>query len=207
MKILRAEEEEALSEALRVLSEGGLVGFPTETFYGLGADPFNPAAIERLYEVKRRRRDKPVLLLLGDREEVGRLVEEIPPVAELLMEHFWPGPLTIVFRARTDIPPWLTAETGTVALRVSSHPLARDLPRLFRGPVTGTSANLSEEPPARTAEEVAHYFPEIDLILDGGPCPGEKPSTLVSVVSERVELLRPGAVPWEKIEKLLKSFS
>ncbi|RUM89775.1 MAG: threonylcarbamoyl-AMP synthase [Thermodesulfatator sp.] len=207
MRILPAEEEEALSEALRILSEGGVLGFPTETFYGLAVDPFNPRAIERLYQMKRRLREKPVLLLIGDPEEVKLLAEEIPPVAEALMERFWPGPLTLVFRARAEVPSWLTAETGTVALRVSSHPLARELPRLFRGPITGTSANLSEEPPARTAEEVAHYFPEIDLVLDGGPCPGERPSTLVSVVSEKVELLRPGAVPWEKIEEVLNLFS
>ncbi len=202
MRILRAEEEEALSEALRILSEGGIVGFPTETFYGLAADPFNALAIQRLYALKRRRRDKPVLLLLSDLEEVVRWVEEIPEVAQKLMERFWPGPLTLVFKARPEIPSWITAETGTVALRVSSHPLARELPRLFGNPITGTSANLSEEPPARTAEEVAHYFPEIDLILDGGPTPGGLPSTLVSVVGDKIQVLRPGVIPEEELEAL-----
>ncbi len=205
MKILRAEEEEALSEALRVLSEGGIVGLPTETFYGLAVDPFSEVAVRRLYTLKRRRREKPVLLLIGDPEEVERLAAEVPEVARELMARFWPGPLTLVFRARPEVPPWVTAETGTVALRVSSHPLAREIPRLFGRAVTGTSANLSEEPPATSAEEVAHYFPDIDLILDGGPTPGRKPSTLVSVVSGRPELLRPGEIPWESLEKVVES--
>ena len=205
MRILRAEEEEALSEALRVLSEGGVVALPTETFYGLAVDPFSELAVKRLYEVKRRRRDKPVLLLVGDAGEVERFAAEVPEAARELMARFWPGPLTLVFRARPEVPPWVTAETGTVALRVSSHPLAREIPRLFGTAVTGTSANLSEEPPARTAEEVAHYFPDIDLVLDGGPTPGRKPSTLVSVVSSKPELLRPGEIPWETIEKVLES--
>ncbi len=205
MRILRAEEEEALSEALKILRDGGVVALPTETFYGLAVDPLHRPAVEHLYALKRRRREKPVLLLLGDLGELERWVEEVPRVARVLIESFWPGPLTLVFRARAEVPSWVTAETGTVALRLSAHPLAREIPRLFGRPVTGTSANLSGEHPACTAEEVAHYFPEVDLILDGGATPGRKPSTLVSVVSGRPELLRPGEIPWETLEKVVES--
>ncbi len=196
---LSADHPEALTEALRVLEAGGVVALPTETFYGLAVDPFRKEAVERLYRLKERQRNKPLLLLIGSREDLKELVAEIPEIAERLMEVFWPGPLTLVFRASGRVPSWITAGTGTVALRLSSHPLARELPRLFGKPVTGTSANLSGAPPAETPEEIERYFPEIDFILDGGRTPGGLPSTLVSVVGGELRVLRPGAVPEEAL--------
>lgn len=199
--VLRVENREAFSAAIKVLFSGGVVAFPTETFYGLAVDPFSESAVKRLYTLKRREPGKPVILLLGDLKDLDRLVAEVPKIARELMARFWPGPLTLVFRARSEVPSWITGTTRTVAVRLSSHPVARTLPRLFGKPITGTSANLSGYPPARTPEEVRRYFPQIDFVFEGGTSPGERPSTLVSVVKGKPELLRPGVIPWEEVIK------
>ncbi|OAQ21035.1 L-threonylcarbamoyladenylate synthase [Thermosulfurimonas dismutans] len=200
-RTIKAESPEALDEAVKILSSGGVVAFPTETFYGLAVDPFSESAVKRLYALKKREPGKPVILLIGDLEDLKQLVTEIPKIAQELAARFWPGPLTLVFRARPEVPPWITGGTETIAVRLSSHPVARKLPQLFGKPITGTSANPSGQPPARTAEEVEGYFPRIDLVLDGGPSPGERPSTLVSVVEGKPVLLRPGVIPWEEVVK------
>ncbi len=193
---------EIIKAAVSVLRGGGVVALPTETYYGLAVDPFSESAVQRLFRLKKRPQEKPILLLLGSREMLIQVVAEIPPWAERLMEYFWPGPLTLVFKARQDLPRSLTAGTDTVAVRLPSHLLPIRLSQGFSKPITGTSANLSGGPPATRAEEVERIFPEVDLVLDGGKSPGGLPSTIVSVVNFPPRLIRPGKIPWEEIRSL-----
>lgn len=198
---------EVIKAAVSVLKSGGVVALPTETYYGLAVDPFSESAVQRLFRLKKRPQENPILLLLGSQEMLAQVVVEIPLWAKRLMEHFWPGPLTLVFKARRDLPASLTAGTDTVAVRLSSHPLPTRLSQAFSKPITGTSANLSGGPPATSAEEIKRVFPEVDLILDGGESPGGLPSTIVSVAEFPPRLIRPGKIPWEKIQSLVKQYA
>ncbi|MDZ7641208.1 MAG: L-threonylcarbamoyladenylate synthase [Desulfurivibrio sp.] len=185
-----------LTKAAAVIAAGGVVAFPTETYYGLAVDPFNAAALQRLFTVKQRPDDKPILTLVAERQMLSRLVSRVPAPYEGLMDAFWPGPLTLIFAARPELPPDLTAHSGTVGVRISSHPTARALAAACGGPITATSANLSGRPAAVSAAEVAAQFTAgIDLILDGGSTPGGVGSTLVGLVNDELQVLREGVVP------------
>lgn len=177
----------------RVLQESGLVALPTESFYGLAVAPFDEQALARLWEVKGRSEGKPILLLIGDRSQLGLFVQTIPPAASVLMNIFWPGPLTVVFPASGRLSDAVTAGTGSVGIRLSAWQPLRDLLRQV-GPVTGTSANREGVPPPRTAEEVQHSFGDaLDLIIDAGPTPGGRPSTVVDVRGP-IRIVREGAI-------------
>ncbi len=192
--------ETAFVRCRDVVAAGGVIAFPTDTFYGLGADPGNPAAVKRLFEIKKRESDQPVLLLIADPGEVGQWAQEIPPRAADLMERFWPGPLTLVFKARTDVPAELTAGTGTIGLRIPGNELTRSLLRYLGHGLTGTSANISGRPSPVTAEEAAASLgAAVDLVLNGGRTAGEKPSTVVAVDTGLPRVLREGAIPSEEI--------
>ncbi|CAK8719347.1 YrdC-like domain-containing protein [Candidatus Electrothrix laxa] len=188
-----------------MLSQGGLIAFPTETYYGLGVDPFNVEALERLFAVKQRQSGKPVLVLVAEQAQVTELVAEVPAVLRGLMAAFWPGPLTLVFPGRSTLPALLTGGTGNIGIRHSPHPLASQLLRAFGGPITATSANRSGAPPATMAAEVLDSFgAEIDLILDGGTTPGGAGSTLVGCdQKQQLCCLRAGVVPFEDIVKVV----
>jgi L-threonylcarbamoyladenylate synthase len=191
-----------LEGAARILQLGGIVAFPTETYYGLAVDPFNEQALTRLFQAKDRPSVKPVLVLVAEREQVSRLVREIPPVARSLMDRFWPGPLTLVLPARPEISPLLTGGTGTVGVRLSPHPLAAALLRVFGGPLTATSANRSGEAPAATAGEVRAAFGDaLDMILDGGRTPGKTASTLVRISGDRISCLREGCISFAEVRQ------
>ncbi|MCS7279474.1 MAG: L-threonylcarbamoyladenylate synthase [Thermodesulfobacteriaceae bacterium] len=194
---------EALQKIVKLLKEDKVGAIPTETFYGLAANPFSEKALTRLFFLKKRPPDKPILLLIGTKEELFKLVQEVPPLAERLIENFWPGPLTIVFEAKNILSPFLTAKTGTIGVRLSSSPLIQKLCVAFGNPVTGTSANLSNFPPCKTAEEVKLQIPEIDFILDAGKLEANLPSTVISVVKNQLKLIREGIIPFEKILKVL----
>lgn len=185
-----------------VIHRGGIVGIPTETFYGLGVDPFDAQAVERLTRLKGRRDSKPILVLIGSVEQLPSLVQVVPPVAGILMEAFWPGPLTILFPALPTIPSILTAGTGTVGIRLSCcAPLIELLQRV--GPLTGTSANRSDRRPARTAQMVQEEFGnEVDLIVDAGRTPGGSASTVIDG-REPVRVIREGAVSREMLQSVL----
>jgi L-threonylcarbamoyladenylate synthase len=194
----------ALAEAARIISRGGLVAFPTETYYGLAVDPFSEAALAGLFAVKSRPAAKPILTLIESRAQLTRLTTEIPAVYPVLMDHFWPGPLTLLFRARPELPHLLTGGTGTIGVRISSLPVARRLAAASGGIITATSANLSGRPPAATAAEAATQLgPGLDLILDGGPTAGGCPSTLLTVENGKPLLLREGMVAAADIRRLL----
>lgn len=188
----------------RVIESGGIVALPTETYYGLGVDPCDPRAVERLASVKGRPDGKPILVLIGQRTQLPSLVREIPPLATVLMDLFWPGPLTILFPALPTLPPHLTGGTDTVGVRLTScEPLARLLEAV--GPLTGTSANRAGGPPARTASEVQDTLgDEIELILDGGRTPGGPPSTIVDG-RKAVGVIREGAIARQTLADVLQT--
>ena len=177
----------------RVLGENGLIALPTESFYGLAVDPFNEQALARLWQIKGRSEGKPILLLIGEGAQLEPFVRNIPPAATVLMNAFWPGPLTIVFPAAIRLSDAVTARTRSVGIRLSAWQPLCDLLRRV-GPVTGTSANREGMPPPTTAEEVRHYFGDaLDLIVDAGPTPGGRPSTVIDVHGP-IRIIRDGAI-------------
>lgn len=184
-----------LAEAATVLAARGLVAFPTETYYGLGADAREPDAVRRIFEVKERPESKPLLVLVDSVSMAESLAEEIPSRARALIERHWPGALTLVFRARPTLPSEVTAGTGTVGVRMPGHPVAIALVRAFAGPVTAPSANRSGDPPPTNAGQVLAAFEgRIELVLDGGETAGGPPSTVVDVTVDPPRVLRAGAV-------------
>jgi len=189
-----------IEQALEVIRRGGVVAFPTETYYGLAVDPFNREAVARLFVLKRRAPDKPILTLVGEREQLPQLAAQVPIVYEPLISAFWPGPLTLIFAARPDLPAALTGYTGTIGIRISSHPLAARLMAAWGGPLTATSANFSGQPAAASAPEViAQLGPDVDYVLDGGPTAGGPGSTLVGLDNHQPLLIRAGVIPYEAI--------
>ncbi|CAK8710903.1 Translation factor SUA5 [Candidatus Electrothrix gigas] len=196
-----ASDPVALEQAACLLRQGGLIAFPTETYYGLGVDPFNVKALERLFQVKQRQPNKPVLVLVAGQAQVAELVAEVPAILARLMTTFWPGPLTLVFPGRALLPLLLTGGTGNIGIRHSPHPLAACLLSAFGGPITATSANRSGLPPATTAAAIQESLgSEVDLILDGGTTPGGTGSTLVGCdKDQRLYCLRAGQVSFTEI--------
>jgi L-threonylcarbamoyladenylate synthase len=185
----------ALRAAAEVLRGGGLVAFPTETFYGLGAHAFDEAAVARVFRAKGRPGDKPLLVLVDSVGMVERVAREVPPRARRLMERYWPGPLTLVLPAAPGVPVGLTAGTGTIGVRLSGHAVARGLVAALGAPVTAPSANRHGEASPRTADEViAELGAAVDVVLDGGATPGGPPSTVLDLTGATPAVLRPGAV-------------
>ena len=192
------------SHAAKIISTGGVIAFRTDTFYGLGVDPFNAAAVAKIRELKGREENKPILLLLADVSVVDRFIEDQSADFIRIAKRFWPGPLTIVGRAIADLPPEITAGTGTVGVRVPDDASVRDLVRECGGALTATSANPSGFPPARTAQEVREYFGDaIDFIIDGGEVTATKPSTVLDTTTTPPRLVREGAVSAAALNKAL----
>ena len=184
-----------LTPALQVLAGGGIVACPTETFYGLAADALSVQAVEKVYRIKGRNFNSPLPLVIGDERDLPFLVAEIPFPARRLMAAFWPGPLTLVFNASAALPPLVTADTGKVGIRVSSHPVISLLARSFGRPLTATSANVSGAPAGTSADDVLRSFGErIDILLDGGRTPGGPGSTVLDMTASPPVILRQGAV-------------
>jgi L-threonylcarbamoyladenylate synthase len=185
----------ALAHAAAVLREGGLVAFPTETFYGLGAAAGDPAAVRRVFRVKARTESKPLLVLVDSIAMAESLAGEVTPRARELMARHWPGALTLVMRARAELPTELTAGTGTIGVRLSGHPVARGLVRALGGPITAPSANLEDAaPPTSVADVLRALDGAIDLALDGGVTAGGPASSVVDVTADPPRILRHGAV-------------
>lgn len=185
--------ETVVSEAARIVRRGGVIAMPTDSFYALGACALDEPAVRRVCAIKGQRESKPILVLISDRSQLDTLVARVQPGAAMLMDRFWPGPLTIVFPASPHLPAALTAGTGTIGVRLPAQPLLVKLLRAT-GPLTGTSANRSGASPARTALDVEQNLGcEVDLILDGGPSSATLPSTVVEA-TEVVRLLREGSI-------------
>jgi L-threonylcarbamoyladenylate synthase len=190
-----ARPSEALSQAAMILRDGGLVAFPTESFYGLGANALDPRAVERVFSVKGRSESKPLLVLVDSVAMAERLVWELPAGALELMARHWPGALTLVLKAAAHVPDRLTAGTGTIGLRVPAHPVALALVKTAQLAVTAPSANPSGALPPTTALDVRRYFEDaVDLILDGGATAGGAGSTIADCTVWPPRILRQGPV-------------
>lgn len=200
LKVALAGYPKALADARRTIERGGVVAFPTETFYGLAVRYDDGDALKRLYELKRRRRDKPLPLIAGEMEALRPVALPLNAAGEELAQRFWPGPLTLLTAAEEGLSDYLTGGTSKVAVRVPGESFALRLARFIGLPVTATSANISGRPPSDNPGGVVEYFGEgLDLLIDGGQTPGGRPSTIIDVTGEEVLMVREGAIPREEI--------
>jgi L-threonylcarbamoyladenylate synthase len=198
------EEVETIQQAAEIIKMGGVVAFPTETVYGLGADAFDPIAVARIFEIKNRPFFDPLIVHIADLAEMSRLAIAIPLSAEKLIKRFWPGPLTIVFFKKEEVPDIVTAGLPTVAIRMPRHPIALRLISEARRPIAAPSANLFGYVSPTTAEHVREQLgSRVDLILDGGPCEVGLESTILSFSEGKPRLLRPGGLPLEEIVSVI----
>jgi L-threonylcarbamoyladenylate synthase len=189
-----------LEQIASTIDHGGVIAFRTDTFYGLGADPFNQAAVQKIRELKGREDDKPILVVISDTKYLARLIPHHSDAFDDLAGQLWPGALTIIGRAADSLPEELTAGTETVGVRLPDDDRVRALIGVCGGSLTATSANVSAQPPARTAAEVEQYFGKrIDLIVDGGATTSESPSTVVDATTDEVALVREGVISWTEI--------
>jgi L-threonylcarbamoyladenylate synthase len=193
--------KEATAIAAQILADGGLVAFPTDTVYGVGAHIFQPEAVERIYTAKIRPRDKAIPILLARADDLALVAEGITESAWLLAERFWPGGLTLVLPKKASVPNAVSGGGPTVAVRVPDHPAPLALMTALGAPIAGTSANLTGHPSPVAAQEVeAELEGRIELILDGGRCPGGIPSTVLDLTSDPPTILRAGAIGVEEIK-------
>lgn len=185
----------SLEYAEATLRRGGVVAFPTETYYGLAVDPYNHAAVSRVYRLKRRDAAKPLMLLIAEEEQLCGLVKNVPSLYGPLIKKYWPGPLTLIFQAKSTLSCQVTGNSGTVGIRISSHPLAFALAARVGQPITATSANISGQPPANSVGAVAAMFGDnLDYILDGGETPAGLCSTIVGIKGRCLKLVRHGQI-------------
>ncbi len=206
MSLFVYPSDHAFEQALSALQEGGIVAFPTETFYGLAVDPENDQAISSLYTLKKREISKPLSLLVPNLKNLSSSVRSIPLPYKKLISVFWPGPLTLIFPAHTTTSSLLTGGGDTLAIRISSNPVAQHLCELWGKPFTATSANISGEPALVTASEVHDLWgDQVSFILDGGEAPGGKGSTIVRCVGKEYtcRILRDGVISVKKISQAL----
>jgi L-threonylcarbamoyladenylate synthase len=200
--LLQTDSTETRVEAARVIASGGIIAFRTDTFYGLGADPLNAPAVNKIKELKGREEGKPILLLISDLDQIARFVADVDTYTEIAAR-YWPAPLTLIGTARSGIPDDLTAGTDSIGLRLPDDKNVQALVRACGGALTATSANISGSEPARTAKEVEKYFPSgIDLIIDGGAVNASEPSTVLDISGDKPRLIREGAMKREALAGL-----
>lgn len=203
MRILNVTLQ-SIKEASIVIQKGGLVAFPTETVYGLGADALNPLAVARIFEIKNRPKFDPIIVHISTLSDIEWLCLKVDERAKILMERFWPGPLTLVLPKSQVVPDIVTAGLPTIAVRMPSHPVALELIKEAGTPIATPSANLFGHLSPTTAEHVREQIgSKIDLILDGGKCPVGVESTVISLNKKEAQLLRSGGLPLEDIEKVI----
>jgi L-threonylcarbamoyladenylate synthase len=204
--MMLAEQDRTRDLAARAIAAGGVLAFRTDTFYGLGADPFNPVAVRKIFALKGRGDGKPLLVIISDAWVAERLIAAQSKLFDEFAARHWPGPITLVGKARGEIPFELTAGTGTVGVRLPDDEQVRDFVRAMGGTLTATSANPAGQPAARTAREVASYFPTgLDLIVDSGPGTSHLPSTVLDVSGPNPRLIREGAVERIALEETLRA--
>jgi L-threonylcarbamoyladenylate synthase len=197
-------EEIILTRAAEIIARGGIIAYPTETFYGLGADATNEKAIQKIFAIKGRNFKNPISLIIGQTDDICPLVQDVPQTAKKLMAEFWPGALTIVFQAADIVSPLLTAGRGKIGLRVSSHPGAQGIIQKLKRPLTATSANLTGAPECVNASDVALQLGDkIDAIVDLGQTTGDQSSTIIDVTCDPPVILREGAISRKTIEKYI----
>jgi len=197
-------DKEAIRRAAEIVRKGGLVAFPTETVYGLGADALNPDAVLALFRAKERPLDNPPIIHVGDVRDVYRLARNVPREAEFLMERFWPGPLTLVFRRSEEVPETTVSSLETVAIRMPAHKVALTLIRESSCPIAAPSANLAGRPSPTTAQHVLEDLNgRIDAILDAGPTKIGVESTVLDMTVNPPMILRPGGVTYEELKEAI----
>lgn len=202
--VLSADHPEAIRLASKIIRNGGLVAFPTETVYGLGCDALNPDAAAKVFEAKQRPRFDPLIVHLADRSMLETVAGSVPPTADRLIDAFWPGPLTLILPKQPDVPDLVTAGLPTVAVRMPNHPVALTLIREVQTPIAAPSANPFGYVSPTTAQHVYDGLGnKVDLILDGGPCSVGVESTIVSLAGTIPQLLRPGSLSLEEIQAVI----
>jgi L-threonylcarbamoyladenylate synthase len=195
-----APEPDAIARAAAVLRRGGLAAIPTDTLYGLAADPFSAEAVSRIFVVKRRESERAIPLVAADLNQLRRSIGPPTSLAERLAIRFWPGPLTLVVDAPPTLAPEVTGGSGTVAVRVPSHAVTRALCAACGVPLTATSANVSGEPPTNDPDVVGRSLGSLlDLLIDAGFTPGGAPSTIVDATGSEPRLIRAGAIAWDAV--------
>ncbi|MBN1541473.1 threonylcarbamoyl-AMP synthase [candidate division KSB1 bacterium] len=197
-------EDDLIGQAARVLQNGGVIGYPTDTVYGIGCNAFDFSAVNRIYALKNRDHSKAMILIAADLIQIRDLVKEIPESAEILADNFWPGPLTIVFELSGKFTDLAVRKSNTVAIRIPDSTICLSLLKSCGFPIVSTSANRSGQPESLTAEQVIETFGnELDLIVDGGPTPSTLTSTVVDITREKPKILREGALSALEINTVL----
>jgi L-threonylcarbamoyladenylate synthase len=199
---ISSDIQQKIEQGIHILKEGGLVAFPTDTVYGLGASANLTDAVKRIYQVKQRPLNMPLPLLTGDIFQIEEYTESIPPAARILINHFLPGALTLVLPVSDNVPDIITGGKTSVAVRVPAHPVPVALVKGLGFPIVGTSANISGLPSPLTADDVLGE--KVDLVIDGGRCPGGKESTIVDVTGKEVIIIREGAISRQELEQVYK---
>jgi L-threonylcarbamoyladenylate synthase len=195
---------ESLQRAAEIVLRSGVIAFRTDTFYGLGADPFNQDAVRTIKQLKGREDHKPILIVISDYDHLDQFIPYVSPAFRLLAKQFWPGPLTLIGKSGPELPTEITAGTNTVGVRLPNDDRVRLLVRACGGALTATSANPSHAAPATSAFQVQEYFRDaVDLIIDDGEAQTDRPSTVVDVSQEEPKLIREGVVPWNEVEAAL----
>lgn len=190
--------------AAEIIRGGGVVVFPTRSIYGMAANAFDNAAVDRIFRIKKRPSRKPLLLLIKNRDDLLQLVRHVPPPAQKLMDRFWPGRLTIIMDAVESLPKRLTAGTGRIGIRLTAHPVAKSLIAAVGSPITGTSANLSGKPGCSQVSRLhSAVARKVDMILDAGVLEEGVGSTVVEVTNEEVLMLREGSISSEELREAL----
>jgi L-threonylcarbamoyladenylate synthase len=201
-RILSASSSDAIRHALEILHTGGIVAFPTDTVYGVGAFAFDGQAVQSIYTAKDRPIEKAIPILISDMKDLDKIALDIPKIAQKLASRFWPGPLTILFPKKPHLPEAVSV-TSAVGVRIPDHEIARTLLRAA-GPMAVTSANVSGQASPTTAAEVfAQLDGRIELIMDGGKTPGGMPSTLVDCTEDEIRVLREGPITREELQSAL----
>jgi L-threonylcarbamoyladenylate synthase len=204
LKIIQVDpsnpSDDQILEAYRIIQNGGVIMFPTQHLYGLGAAALNTEAVDKVFEIKQRPHNKPLLVLIHEQKDLTKLVEKIPSTAVTIMERFWPGALTIVFEAKKILPKNLTAGTGRIGVRMPQHPVALALAKALKSPITATSANITGNSGCSQVSDVDPLIADkLDLILDAGPLKGGIGSTVIDVTHDFPKILREGAIPAKDI--------
>ncbi|NIA29989.1 MAG: threonylcarbamoyl-AMP synthase [Actinobacteria bacterium] len=199
-------EADLIGQAARILQGGGVIGYPTETVYGIGCNAFDAEAVNRIFQLKHRDRSKAMILIAADLLQISDLVENIPESAERLMENFWPGPLTMVFKSSQFLKAFAFRKSKTIAVRIPNGAICLSLLKTCDFPIVSTSANRSGEPDATTADELITTFGnDLDLIIDGGRTPSKAPSTVVDLTRNPPRILREGIISVLEINTVLKT--
>lgn len=195
-------DPDIIARAGKILTQGGIVIFPAQFIYGIAANALDPLSVEKVFRIKHRPKDNPILVLIRDKKDLKDLAKKIPAQARILMDTFWPGKLTLVFEAADNISPILTAGTGKIGVRLPAQPVAKALACQVLFPITGTSANLSGAPSSSNISDLpASLVRDADLILDAGPLKGGTASTIVDITQTPARILREGALPSEQIHQ------